>query len=105
MLYIDAYSILFCSKIAIKKKEKEKKNRSYNVKWNEWSKKNLLAICKRTSSLHSVISVLWLSPRISLTFLLLHAAKKRSFPLKISSVNAAKSAGECEFGHIYWKHP
>ena len=27
--------------------------------------------------------------------------KKRSFPLRISSVNVPKSAGNCEFGHIY----
>ena len=27
--------------------------------------------------------------------------KKRSFPLRISSVNVTKSAGKCGFGHIY----
>ena len=27
--------------------------------------------------------------------------KKRSFPLKISSVNMTKSARNCGFGHIY----
>ena len=27
--------------------------------------------------------------------------KKWSFPLKISSVNVTKSAGNCGFGHIY----
>ena len=29
--------------------------------------------------------------------------KKWSSPLKISSVNVTKSAGNCGFGHIYWK--
>ena len=27
--------------------------------------------------------------------------KKWSFPLRVSSVNVAKFAGNCEFGHIY----
>ena len=31
--------------------------------------------------------------------------KKWSFPLRISSVNVTKSAGNCEFGHIYWRNP
>ena len=31
--------------------------------------------------------------------------KKWSFPLKIFSVNVTKSAGDCGFGHIYWKNP
>ena len=31
--------------------------------------------------------------------------KKWSFPLRISSVNASKSAVFCGFGHIYWKNP
>ena len=31
--------------------------------------------------------------------------KKWSFPLKISSVNVTKSAGNCGFGHIYWRNP
>ena len=30
--------------------------------------------------------------------------KKRSFPLRISSVNATKSAVSCRFGYIYWKN-
>ena len=34
---------------------------------------------------------------------LLH--KKWSFPLRTSSVNATKSAGNCGFGHIYWRNP
>ena len=29
---------------------------------------------------------------------------KRSFPLTISSVNVTKSAGNCGFGHIYWRN-
>ena len=31
--------------------------------------------------------------------------KKWSFPLKISSLNVTKSAGNCGFGHIYWRNP
>ena len=31
--------------------------------------------------------------------------KKWSFPLRISSVNVTKSAGNCIFGHIYWRNP
>ena len=30
-----------------------------------------------------------------------HLVQKLSFPLKISSVNVTKSAGNCGFGHIY----
>ena len=31
--------------------------------------------------------------------------KKWSFPLRISSVNVTKSAGNCGFGHINWRYP
>ena len=31
--------------------------------------------------------------------------KKGSFQLRVSSVNVAKSTGNCGFGHIYWKNP
>ena len=31
--------------------------------------------------------------------------KKWSFLLRISSVNATKSAGNCGFGHVYWRNP
>ena len=31
--------------------------------------------------------------------------KKWSFPLRISSVNLNKSAGNCKFAHIYWRNP
>ena len=30
---------------------------------------------------------------------------KRSIPLWISSINVTKSAGNCGFGHIYWRNP
>ena len=36
---------------------------------------------------------------------LLALCKKWSFPLRISSVNATKSAGKYRFGHIYWRNP
>ena len=32
---------------------------------------------------------------------LMFTAKKRSFPLRISSVNVTESAGNCGFGYIY----
>ena len=38
----------------------------------------------------------------SSSFLTLH--KKRSFPLRISSVNVTKYAGNFGFGHIYWRN-
>ena len=31
--------------------------------------------------------------------------KKWSFSLWISPVNVTKSAGNCEFGYIYWRNP
>ena len=31
--------------------------------------------------------------------------KKGCFPLQMSSVNVTKSAGNCKFGHIYWRNP
>ena len=31
--------------------------------------------------------------------------KKWSFPLRIYPVNVTKSAGNCGFGHIYWRNP
>ena len=31
--------------------------------------------------------------------------KKLIFPLSISSVNRTESAGNCGFGHIYWRNP
>ena len=37
------------------------------------------------------------------TLLTLH--EKWSFPLRIFSVNMTKSAGNCGFGHIYWRNP
>ena len=30
--------------------------------------------------------------------------KKRNLPLRISSVNVTKFAGNCGFGHIYWRN-
>ena len=37
--------------------------------------------------------------------LVLTLYKKWSFPLRISSVNVTKSAGNCGFGHIYCRNP
>ena len=31
--------------------------------------------------------------------------RKWSFPLRISSVNVTKSAGNCGFGQVYWRNP
>ena len=36
---------------------------------------------------------------------MLHCKKKRSFPLRIYSVNVTKSAENCGFGHIYRRNP
>ena len=33
-----------------------------------------------------------------------HYTNKWSFPLRISSINVTKSAGNCEFSHIYWRN-
>ena len=37
-------------------------------------------------------------------FFMSHIVQKWSFPLKISTVNLAKSAFSCGFGHIYWRN-
>ena len=54
----------------------------------------------------------WISFRLLLFTLSSYAAnlaitlhKKWSFPLRISSVNVTKSAGNCGFGPIYWRNP
>ena len=39
-----------------------------------------------------------------LNLFLFHTAQKWSFPLRISSVNATKPAGNGRFGHIYWRN-
>ena len=44
-----------------------------------------------------------LATRLVIKLIELH--KKWSFPLRISSVNGTKSAGNCGFGNIYWKNP
>ena len=35
----------------------------------------------------------------------IHCTKNKNFPLRNSSVNVTKSAGDFGFGHIYWKNP
>ena len=32
-------------------------------------------------------------------------AQKMKFSIKVSSVNVAKCAFSCGFGHIYWRNP
>ena len=39
---------------------------------------------------------------LCLLYFTLH--KKRNLPLRISSVNVTKFAGNCGFGHIYWRN-
>ena len=46
----------------------------------------------------SMIRVFWISWKLSLN-------KIRNFRVRISSVNVTKSAGNCWFGHIYWRNP
>ena len=70
--------------------------------------------------IHAIKATLWTSCKISrncalighyfaallmsdIPFQSLH--KKLSSPLRISSVNVIKSAGNCRFGHIYWRNP
>ena len=42
---------------------------------------------------------------LSYSFWLYTLHKKWSFPLRISSVNVTKFAGNYGFGHIYWRNP
>ena len=54
----------------------------------------------------SVDGVGWrtlLNTRAGSSYMSLH--KKWSFPLRISSINLIQSAGNCGFGHIYWRNP
>ena len=39
------------------------------------------------------------------TFKILTMHKKWNFSLSIPSINVTKSAGNCGFGHIYWRNP
>ena len=41
----------------------------------------------------------------NLSFKTLALHKNWSFQLRISSVNVSKYAGNCGFGHIYWRNP
>ena len=41
----------------------------------------------------------------SLEVLSFNTAQKMKFSNKVSSVNVTKSAGNCGFGHIYWRNP
>ena len=41
----------------------------------------------------------------SFTILSIALHKKWIFPLRISSANVIKSAGDCGFGRIYWRNP
>ena len=54
------------------------------------------------------LALLYLTLNVRLSFgmlsLSLSLHKKWSFPLTISSVSVSKSAGNCGFGHIYWKN-
>ena len=40
--------------------------------------------------------------KVIVAYFMNHCTK--SFSLMISSVNMAKSAGNCGFGHIYWRN-
>ena len=59
----------------------------------------------------TVRSVLWSYPYCCNTLACLsiqitgRITAQWSFPLRISSVNVAKSAVSCGFGHIYWRNP
>ena len=50
----------------------------------------------------------WLSIHWEILIMLLFQFsmhRKWNFPLRIASVNMTKSAGNCGFGHIYWRNP
>ena len=47
----------------------------------------------------------WIYQQKQIRFWIKTLHKKWSFSLRISSVNATKSAGNCGFGHIYWRNP
>ena len=65
----------------------------------------------------AVVTILFVSfPRLLLILFLNHVSfinvlailrtdKNWSFPSRISSVNMTKYAGNCGFGHIYWRNP
>ena len=39
-------------------------------------------------------------------FIVYYTAKKKwRFPLRISSANVTKPAGNCGFGHVFWRSP
>ena len=50
-----------------------------------------------------------MKPKVILSWLTLQHGnstdRKWNFPLRISSVNLTKSAGNCRFGHIYCRNP
>ena len=68
---------------------------------------NRLVSCKvrKRFFLNHVFSWLWLWTCYSVVQNHLTLHKKRSFPLRIFSVNVTKSAENCRFGHIYWRNP
>ena len=66
---------------------------------------NIWLIWSHSSPINLIweIKIIFLSCLGRKTWISLH--KKWSFPLRISSVNATKSARNCGFGHIYWRNP
>ena len=69
-----------------------------------WYKIQLLAILLGTQKQHFAVWKKAALPKLDTNKkqVLLH--KKWIFPLRISSVNVTKSAGNCGFGHIYWRN-
>ena len=45
----------------------------------------------------------WLT--VNLTVIRNYTAQKIKFSVRIYSVNVTKAAGNCGFGHIYWRNP
>ena len=65
-----------------------------------WRRATHLVLCFLYNALFSSVEFL-----LHLFFnLFLALLKKWGLPLRISSVNVTKSAGNCGFGHIYWRN-
>ena len=75
--------------------------------WSRWSmdSKNFIENRNKVEAIQERCLLAVLNDYLSNYSQLLPLHKKWSFPLRISSVNVTKSAGNCGFGHIYWRNP
>ena len=54
---------------------------------------------------HVITEIFSRSFILRINYSITYTAQKWSFPLRTSSVNVTKSAGNCGFGQIYWRNP